>query len=278
MPKKDEPPKKRKKIVTEEVPETPSAPPSPAGPETLGSPKQNQEVPERANLETMKLETEVAEVSGQTVPTPKAQEPVATSPVEVQEPVTPSAEPRPNEPEPALEVSPRVESSPSFLTLLIITIGVALVVAIVVGAVYVYISGLNKIKSQPISSPSATPAVVAVTPTPVATSSAVPVATASATPKTDLSAFKLSVLNGSGKAGAAGKAKILLESAGFKVGNTGNAQSFDASSTTIQAKKGVDASVVAAAKAALAGTYTVNVGTALDTSSPYDLVITVGRE
>jgi hypothetical protein len=250
MPKETTP--KRKRIVTEEVPETPQAP----------------KVPERPKLESKKAEAVESSTPIESMPAK------ATTP-----------KPMPPEPVLAPEISqenpqiatPKKEGGPSFVTLAIITIGVAIIVAIVIGAVYVYVSGLNKIKDQPSPTPAETPLVVE-TPTPQATSSAIPVATASAMPKEDLSEFKISVLNGSGKAGEASKAKSLLEDAGFKVGNTGNADSFDVTSTTIQAKTGVAASVVAAAKAALSDTYTVTIGEALSSSSPYDLVITVGSK
>lgn len=51
--------------------------------------------------------------------------------------------------------------------------------------------------------------------------------------KVDLSQFKISVLNGSGISGEAGRVKSLLETSGFTVKNTANADSYDFTDTEI---------------------------------------------
>lgn len=158
-----------------------------------------------------------------------------------------------------------------FLTLII-----AIIVAVVAGGLYVYFNGVNSIKSvtpqetlEPTTQPQATPS-----PQP----SAKPSPAASGTPEPKFGTYKVSVLNGSGKIGEAGKVKTLIEKAGFKVATTGNADSFTYKETVVQVKASVAKSAVDALKKALEGSYKVTEGSALDSKSTSDIIITVGAE
>lgn len=152
-----------------------------------------------------------------------------------------------------------------------ITIVTALVVGFISGGVYVYVTGVRP--DSTVSAPTPTSSPVAST-TPVATATATPVAV---NPDV-LAAFKVSVLNGSGQIGGAGKVKSLMENAGFKVGSTGNAASFNYTDTMIQTTDKVSAEVVAVLKKALSKDYSVEVGKALASDSKWDIVVTVGSK
>ncbi|OGM28601.1 hypothetical protein A2801_01810 [Candidatus Woesebacteria bacterium RIFCSPHIGHO2_01_FULL_41_10] len=155
---------------------------------------------------------------------------------------------------------------PSLKFILMIAIVSALVAAIVSGGVYVYLNSASTAKS-PVEDvePTSTPVVV------------VPEATSTPEPQTvDLESFSVSVLNGSGAAGAAGAGQTLMEEAGFSVTDTANAGSYDFKNTVVQVKASVPAVVVESAKNALSSDYTVEVGDPLDDASEYDIVVTIG--
>lgn len=140
---------------------------------------------------------------------------------------------------------------------------VAFVLGLLVGAVMMYI-----IKAQRLAlSPQKEVAVVTQTPEPTAT----PV---SEVKRSDL---KVQVLNGSGVAGAAAKAKTFLEGLGYKGVAAGNADG-DFAKTEIEIKKD-KSSASGMIKKDLESDYTLSdtIGT-LDASSDYDVVITIGAE
>lgn len=159
------------------------------------------------------------------------------------------------------------------LSFFFIMIAVAIFVAVVSGALYVYFNGVTSIST---GGSQATP--VATYPpqtTPMPTSAATPVPSAS---PAALDSLKVSVLNGSGKAGEAGKAASLLKNAGFSITQTSNASSFDFAQTVVQVKSGVPSTVILAVEDALKGTYSVATGDALAASSAYDVIVTVGAK
>lgn len=197
----------------------------------------------------------VEEVGGET--TPKVEE---AEKKEVAEPAKPeileegikdtiSANP---EPEPA--------KSPS-IALWIIIPGMFLLGAILGGIVF-YQRGVNR--GEEVNPP----------PTATPTFSTTPSASPSAS--TDLSKYTIHIFNGSGIPGEAGKAKTLLTTAGFKVGSTGNAATYDYTKTIIKAKNTVDASYVAALSSALEKTYVVDAAQTLASSSADTVQIVIG--
>jgi hypothetical protein len=183
------------------------------------------------------------------------------------------------------EETPVVESKPqekkesqkgfSFnLSFFVITVLVAIFVAIFSGGLYVYFNGISSLKSeeseptpteepQPSQEPQATPSG---TPSP------------SATPAPKIDTLKVSILNGSGKIGEAGKAKALLEKAGFKVTQTGNAQNFNFTDTLVQFKSIVSSAAQKTLQDSLKAGYSVKVGDALDSKSSFDIIVTVGSK
>lgn len=135
----------------------------------------------------------------------------------------------------------------------------------ILGGIVFYQKGVNTIKVEPTATPVATvmPA-NSPTPTPVSTTSA------------NISKFDVSIFNGSGIAGEAGKVKDILVTAGFTVTSTGNAATYDYTKTIIKAKSSVDASVVQKLKDALSKSYVIGDSQTLSSSSTTDIQVVVG--
>ena len=197
---------------------------------------------------------------------------------EEEKPATTETE-SPAKEQPALESDVKVVEAPKVeapeekksqsLTFILVTVLVALFVVLLSGGVYVYVTGTQSQTLGETPLPTSTP--------PVAQESPEASASPTAVPKADLAKYTVNILNGSGKIGEAGKVKTLIEKEGFKVGNTGNAASFDFEETVIQAKTDVPEAVVNQLTEAITG-YVTSVGTALKESSTYDIVITVGSK
>lgn len=91
----------------------------------------------------------------------------------------------------------------------------------------------------------------------------------------DLSAFTISILNGTDVSGVAAKLKSELEDAGFKVGEIGNADSTDFEKTEIKAKKTVNKEFLDKLKEILKKSYELG-STSTLASGEADVVITIG--
>lgn len=158
------------------------------------------------------------------------------------------------------------EDRPNYLWIIIPT---ALLVGALVGGLITYFSGLSKL-TTPVA-----------TATPVETSAPVATATPVASqPKTDVKrdTIKLQVLNGSGTAGFAGKAKTYLEGLGYVDVVAGNAPTSDFEDTVIAVKESKK-DLLDIVKADLSKNYQVNNETeVLAASSKYDFVITLGKK
>ena len=193
----------------------------------------------------------------------------------VTEEVTVPDAPKPEDSTLAVSETNNIVSEPStgkhdagvFFKFFLLTFFATLLALALAGGIYVYFTGTNK-------SLGTRPIVTSQTPTPVAIETPVPTASPSA--NVDLTAYKVSVLNGNGGIGTATAAKVIIEKAGFKVGYLGNADNFNFANTLIQVKTSVPASVVAILKNSLSSKYTVSIGDPLDPQSPYDIVVTVG--
>ncbi len=191
------------------------------------------------------------------------------------EPEIQKSEPEPEEvvaKEPELiEEPPEEKPQKGYSTKAVVLVAVitALLVGALAGGIYVYMNGISQLETSEEETESL--------PTPTAT--AAPEATPTASPEgeVDLSEFKVSVLNGSGKIGEATKVKNLLTKAGFTVGSTGNAKTFDFTDTVIETKEDVPQSAIDTIKEALAD-YSLEVGEALTASNSFDIVVTVGSK
>ncbi len=167
---------------------------------------------------------------------------------------------------PAEEIKPTPEplfspEQPSANPLWIIIPGIFLLGALL-GGIFFYQS---KVSQTPKNSP--TPSdmpQVDPTPTPVVTA------------KTDLTKFKISILNGSGIGGEAGKAKTLLTDEGFTIASAGNASSYGFTKTIISAKSTVDKEFLDSLTASLSKMYVVGTNIVLPDTSKEEVVVTVG--
>jgi hypothetical protein len=142
----------------------------------------------------------------------------------------------------------------------IIIPGIFLLGAILGGIVF-YQRGVNKGQAE-------------VVPTPTPSVSTIPSASPSAT--IDLTKYTIGIFNGSGISGEAGRAKTLLTAAGFKIGTTGNAATYDFTKTIIKAKTTVDSAYLSQLSAALGKSYVVDANQVLATSSASDVQVVVG--
>lgn len=106
-----------------------------------------------------------------------------------------------------------------------------------------------------------------------------PESTVTPTPEdVEKSAYAIEIQNGSGIAGEASRAKVLLEDADFVVDLIGNADNYDYTKTVIQAKKGVNKAWVNQLIDALKEKYDVKsqVETLDDADSDSDVIVIIG--
>jgi hypothetical protein len=156
----------------------------------------------------------------------------------------------------------------NFKLVILITLLTAIVVGVVAGAVYVFLSKPNSESNAMQGSdstlespePSITPE-PSPTPTPV-----------------DIATYKINILNGSGKIGEASKVGDLLEEDGFSIDSTGNASRYDYQETIIQTKEEISEEITSSISSLLTNAgYTPEFGDVLDEDEDYDIIITVGQ-
>jgi len=95
----------------------------------------------------------------------------------------------------------------------------------------------------------------------------------------DYSEVKVSILNGSGVAGEAGNVASLIEELGTAEPNTGNADSYDYTTTTISLKESVPSSLYESIRDSISEEYIVEMSdTPLEEDSSYDIIIIVGTK
>jgi len=107
-----------------------------------------------------------------------------------------------------------------------------------------------------------------------------PTSTTTPTPEeVDFSEMTVSILNGSGVAGEAGNAAALIEDLGLSEPNTGNADSYDYTTTSISLKESVPSSLYESIKDKLSEEYIIEKSdTPLEEDSSYDIIIIVGTK
>lgn len=250
--------RRRIRPVIEEIVEPTPAAPSPKEPDVSVS-----EVSHHDSRKRVRIEEEV--------PVETQQEVAAYDEPPLLEKVVPTAPVMPQHAEAAARALldsdiPSRRRGTNFKLILFVTIVTALIVGFIAGGVYVYMSGVSN--NQVVeSTPTPTPLSVDTTPTPKP----------SATPTIVPSSFNVSVLNGSGVIGAAGKVKASLEAGGFKVTGTGNAANYSFKNTVVQTKASVPAQALDLLKKALKD-YVVEEGDSLPTSSTFDIIVTAGKQ
>ncbi len=131
-----------------------------------------------------------------------------------------------------------------------------------------FVSEIGKSVQQTVSQPTVAPTTAMVSPTVAPTEKPV-----------DLSAYTVSVLNGSGIKGKAAEVKTSLTTAGFKIGTTGNAAKSDFTETEITAKKDVEQAYIDKLKVELEKDFVVKVVSApAPASQATDVIVTIGSE
>lgn len=241
---------KRKRMVVEEVV-------SEKAPEPV-QPEPKVEVVKQAEPEV--VEADVAKVE-ETKEAPETIEPDAAPEEQlpekdhftIQEPAVNSST------QPIIELKNSNATNP----LVIIIPGIFLLGALL-GGIYFYQKSIGT-TNTPTSTPSSV-SQVDTTPTP----SAVPTETV------DLTKYPINIMNGSGIVGEAGKVKTLVETAGFKVSKTGNAEAFDFTKTVIKAKADVPTGFLTQLTAALSKSYVLDTNQTLATSSADSVQVIVG--
>lgn len=162
-----------------------------------------------------------------------------------------------------IEEIDNTDDNPSNITWILIP-GIMLLGALLGGIIFYQ----NKVTDQEGEEPTSLPTQVSeASPTPTAT----PVSE-----NVDLEKYTLVLQNGSGIKGEATKVKDLLVKAGFKVGTTGNASSFDYTSTIVKAKEGTDSGFITKLKEVLGESYKLGKDEVLKSSSTDDIVIIIG--
>jgi hypothetical protein len=150
-----------------------------------------------------------------------------------------------------------------------------------IGAMAVIASGLIPGVSLPKELPFASQMPqIASNPSPTSAPTQAPQPTVEPTDKpVDLTAYTISVLNGSGIRGKAADVRASLTEAGFKVSSTGNAASNDFEATQISAKKDVDEAYIKKLQEELGKEFKVEVAAApAPASQATDVVVTIGSD
>ncbi len=174
--------------------------------------------------------------------------------------------------EPAPQASERIpekytkvpsSSSPSKLRYLLFIIPGLLLIALLIGGIYVYIKGVSQNNETAI---------------PEATFETLPSPTPTATPASiDLSKYTIALQNGSGIPGEATKVQGILSGGGFKIVSIGNAKTYDYQKTIIQAKASVPDTYMTQLSNLLGKTYVLGDNEKLPDTSKIDVVIIIGK-
>ena len=163
------------------------------------------------------------------------------------------------------ETKPQKESSFNILWILIPGM---LLLGLLIGGIFAYVFGIQKISDTQKSDTSGTQNIT-VEPRES------PTAKPTASPSANLSKYKIKILNGSGLKGEAGKVQTLIEAAGFSVLSTGNAATYDYTKTQIIIKTGIDPNFVSTLAATLKKNYQLE-DTKTISSQTNDITIIVG--
>ncbi len=162
-------------------------------------------------------------------------------------------------------------------TKVVIGILVVLILGGIVGAI-IFLRNRSQepqvVSPSPLAIPAPTPA-----PEPTPLPSPSPSSSPSPSPKlsTLLKGYKIQVLNGSGVPGAASKVVKLLEAEGATGVEAGNASSYNYETTEVSLKADSPTTLFSTIKNALVG-YSVVKGKDLESTSKFDVVITVGAK
>ncbi len=170
------------------------------------------------------------------------------------------------ETEPEKEEKTNKESSFNVLWILIPGM---LLLGLLIGGIFAYVFGIQKIADTNKTDSSQTQEVIA-------EPSISPTLKPTASPSASLSQYKIKILNGSGIKGEAGKVQTLIETAGFSVLSTGNALTYDYTKTEITVKTGIDRDFIIALEKTLKKDYQLE-ATKTVSSQTNDITVIVGN-
>ncbi|HSX08769.1 MAG TPA: LytR C-terminal domain-containing protein [Candidatus Saccharimonadales bacterium] len=158
----------------------------------------------------------------------------------------------------------------------LITVFFVVLVLIIIGLGALYLLGSSKHEVTPTNP---IPTETMATPTPASSASAQLSATPSAvvSPTANPSTVRVSVLNGSGTAGAAGAVADTLKNAGFTNVTTGNANAFTYTGITVTVKKKESSELPQIQKYVESASSNAKVTTKVDDAIPSDIQIIVGK-
>lgn len=143
-----------------------------------------------------------------------------------------------------------------------------LLLGLLIGGIFAYVFGIQKISDS--NKPNASDTEnVTVKPT------VSPTTKPTASPSANLSKYKIKILNGSGIKGEASKVQTLIEADGFTILSTGNATTYDYTKTQITLKTGIDQDFVSTLVATLKKNYQLE-DTKTVSSQTNDITIIVG--
>ena len=166
-----------------------------------------------------------------------------------------------------LQIKEDIKEESSFNILWILIPGM-LLLGLLIGGIFAYVFGIQKISDIKKTDTSESQNITA-------ESTVSPTAKPTASPSASLSKYKIKILNGSGIKGEAGKVQTLIESAGFTVLSTGNAATYDYTKTQITIKTGIDPDFVSTLAATLKKSYQLE-NTKTVSSQTNDITIIVG--
>jgi hypothetical protein len=182
--------------------------------------------------------------------------------------------------EPSQVFSPSRKRNQKRFALLIVA-----VLIVVIFSVFITIANTNKSKTKIATTTTTTEVIVPttteeITPNPEETSTPTPKPTVSPVDKkTGLNRSKLSITveNGSGEVGAAGKVADVLKNLGYNVSSTGNADNYDYQNLTIRTNSSFS-DYLALLKSDLEGKYTIgDTSSDLSASISADALIIIGK-
>ncbi len=156
---------------------------------------------------------------------------------------------------------PMEEDKVNIKFIIFLTAFIAIILGGLAGGLIVYLTNTSPKTNGPAPSPLFASSEPVASPSPAAV---------------DKTKFTADIQNGSGIAGQGAAVQKILTDAGFKVGNVGNAKTFDFKKTVVQAKDSVDADYLKALTDTLSKSYSLDVTQKLATSSASDVNIIVG--
>ena len=165
-------------------------------------------------------------------------------------------------------IKPEPVKEKSSFNILWILIPGMLLLGLLIGGIFAYVFGIQKISS---SQPTDSEETQNITVEPTISPTTKP----TASPSDSLSKYKIKILNGSGIKGEAGKVQTLIETAGFTVLSTGNASTYDFTKTQISIKTGVDQEFITSLIKTLEKNYQLE-DTKTSSSQTNDVTVTVG--